>query len=702
MLLRFSHFRHPWRSPMRACARTYSIWLKGRALYMNQAKTGPGPALIAAGLCYARALFAIPLSPMPLLSFHNVSTAYGHHPLLEQVSFGVEAGERVCLIGRNGSGKSTLLKIAAGFVIPDAGEVRREVSTRIAYLAQEPELNEGQTVFENVAAGLGDLYPLIVDYHRLIAALNDPHTASAVDLDRMHVLQEQLERRHGWEAQTRIEQVLTRLQLPADVPVAQLSGGWKRRVALGRALAMAPDVLLLDEPTNHLDIEAIQWLEDMVAEYRGALLFVTHDRQFLTRLATRIIELDRGRLSEFPGDYANFQTKKAEQLVTEATHNALFDKRLAEEERWIRTGIQARRTRNEGRVRALYALRREHAERRNVQGKARIALDSGEKAGKLVLEARNLCFAYEDKTIVRDLNLRVMRGDRIGLIGPNGVGKTTLLRLLLAQLEPNSGTLRHGTNLQVAYFDQTRAQLDPEARVVDCVGAGKETVTIGAQTKHVMGYLQDFLFPPERARSPVKSLSGGERARLLLAQLFSRPANVLVMDEPTNDLDIETLELLEELLLDYPGNLFLVSHDRAFLDNVVTSCLAFEGDGRVKEYIGGYSDWLRQRSPGPVTREAPQKPAAPAAKAEPKNPAAGKKLSYKDQRELEQLPARIEKLEQEQAQLQTSLADPELYRRDAATFKNLGTRTKQLEAELTQAFARWQQLEALRVGGNRE
>jgi ATP-binding cassette subfamily F protein uup len=638
---------------------------------------------------------------MPLLSFHNVSTAFGHHPLLEQVSFGVEAGERVCLIGRNGSGKSTLLKIAAGIVLPDSGEVRREVSTRIAYLPQEPELDEGGTVFENVAGGLGELRQVIVDYHKLVQLLNDPQTAGDADLDRMHELQEQLERRHGWQAQTRVEQVLSRLDLPADVPVAQLSGGWKRRVALGRALVMEPDVLLLDEPTNHLDIEAIQWLEDMVAEYRGALLFVTHDRQFLTRLATRIIELDRGRLSEFPGDYANFLTKKAEQLATEATHNALFDKRLAEEERWIRKGIQARRTRNEGRVRALYALRREHAERRNVQGKARLALDSGEKSGKLVIEAKNISFAYADRPVVQDLSLRVMRGDRIGLIGPNGIGKTTLLKILLGQLEPTSGTLKHGTNLQVAYFDQTRAQLDPEARVVDCVGEGKETVTIGTQTKHVMGYLQDFLFAPERARSPVKSLSGGERARLLLAQLFSRPANVLVMDEPTNDLDIETLELLEELLLDYPGTLFLVSHDRAFLDNVVTSCLAFEGNGLVKEYIGGYSDWLRQRPLQTATRTAaPEKAAASTTKTAVKKPAAGKKLSFKDQRELEQLPVRIEELEKEQAQLQASLADPELYKRDAATFKKLGVRSKEVETNLAQAYARWEQLEAQRTGGN--
>ena len=634
---------------------------------------------------------------MPLLSFHNVTTAFGHHPLLEQVSFGVEAGERVCLIGRNGSGKSTLLKIAAGIVIPDAGEVRCEVSTRIAYLPQEPELDEAGTVYENVAGGLGELRQVIVDYHKLVQLLNDPQTAGDADLDRMHELQEQLERRHGWQAQTRVEQVLTRLALPADVPVARLSGGWKRRVALGRALVMEPDVLLLDEPTNHLDIEAIQWLEDMVAEYRGALLFVTHDRQFLARLATRIIELDRGRLSEYPGDYANFQTKKAEQLATESTHNALFDKRLAEEERWIRKGIQARRTRNEGRVRALYALRNEHAARRNVQGKARLALDSGEKSGKLVVEAKNLSFAYAGKTIVRDLDLRVMRGDHIGLIGPNGVGKTTLLRLLLGQLQPDSGTLRQGTNLQVAYFDQTRAQLDPEARVVDCVGEGKETVTIGTQTKHVMGYLQDFLFPPERARSPVKSLSGGERARLLLAQLFSRPANVLVMDEPTNDLDIETLELLEELLLDYPGTLFLVSHDRAFLDNVVTSCLAFEGNGRVKDYIGGYSDWLRQRSSKPAVREAaPEKPAALVPKTESKKTAPAKKLSYKDQRELDQLPVRIEALEQEAQSVHASLADPDLYKRDPQAAKKFSARLKEIDNALSEANARWEVLEALR------
>jgi ATP-binding cassette subfamily F protein uup len=629
---------------------------------------------------------------MPLLSFHDVSTAYGHHPLLEGASFALEAGERVCLIGRNGSGKSTQLRVAAGLVVPDAGEVRRDASTRIAYLPQEPELDETGTVFENVAAGLGELRRLILDYHDQVQALNDPQHDAETGLARLHQLQEQLEHRHGWQAEQRIEQVLSRLGLTADVPVAQLSGGWKRRVALGRALVMEPDVLLLDEPTNHLDIEAIQWLEDRLAEYRGALLFVTHDRQFLSRLATRILELDRGRLSEYPGNYASYQQRKAEELEVEATHNALFDKRLAEEERWIRRGIEARRTRNMGRVRALYDMRRERAERREQQGRARLALDSSEKSGKLVLEAERLSFSYADRPIVRDLSLRVMRGDRIGLIGPNGVGKTTLLRILLGQLEPQRGTLKHGTNLQVAYFDQTRAQLNPEARVVDCVGEGKETVTVGGQTKHVMGYLQDFLFPPERARSPVKSLSGGERARLLLAQLFTRPANVLVMDEPTNDLDIETLELLEELLLGYDGTLFLVSHDRAFLDNVVTSCLAFEGDGVVREYVGGYSDWLRQRPARAETTARVPKPETPAP--EPRKPA--KKLSYKDQRELDQLPARIEQLELEQAALHARLADPAFYQRDPAAFKQVGTRIQEIEAALAEAYARWEQLEAQR------
>jgi ATP-binding cassette subfamily F protein uup len=628
---------------------------------------------------------------VPLLSFHHVSTAYGHHPLLEQASFGLDKGERACLIGRNGTGKTTLLRIAAGLIVPDAGEVRRDAVTRVAYLPQEPEPDEAGTVFENVAAGLGERRQLILDYHREVARLNEP--AGAGSLDRLHRLQDELERRDGWRLETRIEQALSRLGLTADAPVVSLSGGWKRRVALARAWVAEPDVLLLDEPTNHLDVESIQWLEDQLLDYRGALLFVTHDRAFMDRLATRILELDRGRLREYPGNYASYQRRKQDELATEAVHNALFDKRLAEEERWIRRGIEARRTRNMGRVQALYEMRRSRAARRELAGKAKLKLDAGERSGKLVLETEHLSFGYGDRAIVRDLSLTVERGDRIGLIGPNGVGKTTLLKLLLGQLEPSGGTLKHGVNLQVAYFDQARARLDPEARVVDCVGEGKETVTIGGVTRHVMGYLQDFLFPAERARSPVKSLSGGERARLLLAQLFTRPANVLVLDEPTNDLDIETLELLEELLLAYDGTLFLVSHDRAFLDNVVTSCLAFEGDGVVREYVGGYSDWLRQR-PAKIAAAGKTRPDKPAPSPAPSRPA--KKLSYKDQRELDQLPARIEQLEKEQTDIRTRLADPALYRNDPAATKRLGARLKALEAELSEAYGRWEALEALR------
>ncbi|MBI5611607.1 MAG: ATP-binding cassette domain-containing protein [Gammaproteobacteria bacterium] len=632
---------------------------------------------------------------MPIVSLHNVSLAFGHHPLLERLNLGLEAGERVCLIGRNGSGKSSLLKVIAGLVAPDDGELRRAPGTAIAYLPQEPALDEAGTVFDNVAAGLGDLRQWILDYHHAVQALATEHDAAAVT--RLHALQEQLERHGAWQAQQRVDETLSRLSLNADTPVAQLSGGWRRRVALGRALVAAPDVLLLDEPTNHLDIAAIEWLEEFIGSYRGALLFVTHDRAFLQRLATRIVELDRGALREFPGDYANYLRRKQELLAVEAGHAALFDKRLAEEEKWIRQGVEARRTRNMGRVRALLALRAERARRRTLTGEVRMALDDSAQSGRLVLEAEHLAFAYDGQPVVRDFSLRVLRGDRIGLIGPNGVGKTTLLKLLLKQLVPQHGQLRHGTNLQIAYFDQARAQLNPEARVVDCVGEGKETITRGGRTQHVMSYLGDFLFAPERARSPVKSLSGGERARLLLAQLFARPANVLVMDEPTNDLDIETLELLEELLADYQGTLFLVSHDRVFLDNVVTSCLAFEGDGRIREYVGGYSDWLRQRAEKPVAVEKIKLDTAPAVSVETRRPA-GKKLSYKDQRELDQLPARIEQLEKEQTAVQARLADPELYRRDPQAAKQLGVRLKEIEAAVRTAYARWQALEAAQNG----
>ena len=628
---------------------------------------------------------------MPIVSLHKVSLAFGHHPLLEQLNLSLEPGERVCLIGRNGTGKSSLLKLIAGQIVPDDGELRRAPDTRIAYLPQEPDLDEAGTVFDNVAAGLGALRQWVLDYHHAVQALAVEHDEAA--LARLHTVQEQLEQHGAWRTQQRIDETLSRLGLNADTPVAQLSGGWKRRVALGRALVAAPDVLLLDEPTNHLDIAAIEWLEEFINSFRGALLFVTHDRAFLQRLATRIVELDRGTLREFPGDYANYLRRKQELLAVEVEHAALFDKHLAEEEKWIRKGIQARRTRNMGRVRALLALREARAQRRNLQGKVRMALDDSVQSGRLVLEAEDLAFAYDGRPVVRDFSLRVQRGDRIGLIGPNGVGKTTLLKLLLNELPPQQGRVRHGSNLQIAYFDQARAQLNPEARVVDCVGEGKDSITIGGQSKHVMSYLGDFLFAPERARSPVKSLSGGERARLLLAQLFARPANVLVMDEPTNDLDIETLELLEELLGDYQGTLFLVSHDRAFLDNVVTSCLAFEGDGRIQEYVGGYSDWLRQRAGKPPSVEKTKLDKPPAPPTETRKPA-GKKLSYKDQRELDQLPGRIERFEREQADIHTRLADPGLYGRDPAAAKKLGARLKEIETALREAYDRWQTLDA--------
>ena len=641
---------------------------------------------------------------MSLLTLNNISLAYGHHQLLDKVSATLDKGERVALVGRNGGGKSTLLKVIAKLATADAGEVRYDKQARIGYLPQEPEISEDHTVFDNVAEGLGPIRKLLSDYHHAVAALSDG-VSDEKSLNKLHEIQEQLEANSGWAAQTQIEQILTQLRLSPDVSVATLSGGGKRRVALARALVAQPSLLLLDEPTNHLDVDTIQAMEETLREFSGALLFVTHDRRFLQDLATRIFELDRGRLSEFPGDYATYLAKKQHMLEVETQQNALFDKRLAQEEVWIRTGIQARRTRNEGRVRALKALRVERGQRRERVGQVRLAVELGEQSGKVVLEAEHISYAYDGKTIVTDFSARVLRGDRIGVIGPNGIGKTTLLKLLLQKLIPASGIVRHGTKLDVAYFDQLRAQLDPEMRVVDCIGRGSESITINGKSKHVISYLADFLFPPERARSPIKALSGGERNRLLLAQMFTKPANVLILDEPTNDLDIETLELLEELLVDFPGTLFLVSHDREFLDNVVTSCWAFEGSGKVSEYVGGYSDWLRQR-PAPAVSSAGSARARTELKTlsalaktavvgtSEKKPKPSKKLSYKHQRELEELPARIEQLEQERDRLQQQLANPQLYKTDPSSFKALTARLEAANVELEQAYARWQEMEA--------
>jgi len=629
---------------------------------------------------------------MPLLRLENVSLAYGHRPLLENARLEIRRGERVCLVGRNGEGKSSLLRLLSGEAAPDDGEIRIRPGTRIAHLAQEVSVDSDDTVFDVVAGGLAELGRLISQYHHAAAEL--AHAPTPALAERLAQLQHALEAGDGWRREQRVETVLSRLNLDGDAKMHALSGGWRRRAMLARALVCEPDLLLLDEPTNHLDIEAITWLEDFLAGYSGALLFVSHDRAFLKRLATRIIELDRGALTSWPGSYDDYLRRKEDQLAVEAQHNALFDKKLSQEEAWIRQGVKARRTRNEGRVRALEALREKRRQRRERAGKVDLKLEAGESSGQLVFEAEHVDFSFGDKVVVKDFTARIMRGDRVGIIGPNGAGKSTLIKLLLGELPPTRGSLRRGTRLQPAYFDQQRAQLDPDATVMDSVGEGSQTVTINGRSQHVAGYLQNFLFPPERLRSPVSTLSGGERNRLLLARLFARPANLLVMDEPTNDLDVETLELLEELLLEYPGTLLLVSHDRAFLDNAVTSTLVFEGGGRIGEYVGGYSDWLRQRPNPPVPRsEAPARAARPA-------PAAGasstkaRKLSYKEQRELAALPGKIEALEAEQAQLQTAVSAPAFYQQAGEAVSATLARLQAVTGELEACYERWEALES--------
>ncbi len=618
-----------------------------------------------------------------LLTLKQVSLAYGARPLLDRVDLTVDAKERIGLVGRNGEGKSTLLQLCAGRILPDDGEIHRRPGLKTALLEQTPRFPPAATAYDVVAEGLGDLGALLQRYHRL-ARKTPP------DLETLDRLQHQLEARDGWRFQQRIGQALDRLGLDPDVPAATLSGGWQRRLALARALVAEPDLLLLDEPTNHLDLDTIAWLEGELAAFPGAILFVTHDRAFLQKLATRILDLDRGRLTAWPGDYRTYLARKAAVLAEEERRNAEFDKKLAQEEAWIRQGIKARRTRNEGRVRALEALRRERARRRERQGRARLELETAERSGRLVIEAENLGYAYGDRVVVRDFSTTVLRGDRIGLVGPNGAGKTTLLQLLLGQLEPQTGRVRHGTRLEILWFDQQRAQLDPEKTVADTVADGNDWVTVGGRRRHVMSWLADFLFPPERARQPVKSLSGGERSRLLLAKLFTRPANLLVLDEPTNDLDLETLELLEQRLVEFDGTVLLVSHDRAFLDNVVTTIWAFEGDGVVSEYVGGYEDWLRQ---SPVPQPRPRGEPAPS-KARPRRPRT--KLSYKEQRELESLPAAIEALEARQNELTATIAEPDFYRRPHPEVERVLAELKAVERELEDKYARWETLETLR------
>ncbi len=629
---------------------------------------------------------------MAILTLDDVSLAFGHVPLLAHVALAVEVGERIGLIGRNGTGKSSMLRIIAGGASPDDGRVVRQSGLKWALLDQEPSFGTAATVFDAVASGLADGAQALIEYEHAAGAV----ASGAEDaLDALAHAQAALEAAGGWTLMTRIETTLDRLQLDAHQPIATLSGGQQKRVALARMLVGEPDLLLLDEPTNHLDIDSIRWLERFLIGERRALLFVTHDRAFLDAVATRIIELDRGVLRSYPGSFAAYQARKVEELANERVESAKFDKLLAQEEAWIRKGVEARRTRNEGRVRRLEALRRERAVRRDQGGRARLTVDAGDRSGKLVAELVDVEKSFGARTIVRSFSATLMRGDKIGLIGPNGSGKTTLLKLILGELEPDSGTVRRGTNLQVAYFDQMRSQLDPERSVLDSISPGSDWVEIAGQRKHVMSYLGDFLFAPERARSPVKSLSGGERNRLLLARLFARPANVLVLDEPTNDLDIDTLELLEDLLIEYEGTVFLVSHDRAFLDSVITQCIVTTGDGTWREHVGGYSDWQRSVARAPDADAALPEPARGGGTSTP--PKASKnrgKLSYKEQRELEALPRTIEALEAEQKSLVAALADPGIYeiaRRDE--LKRLEVRSASLEQEMVQALTRWEDLE---------
>jgi ATP-binding cassette subfamily F protein uup len=628
-----------------------------------------------------------------LLSLDSVSLAFGHVPLLERAGLRIEPGERVCLIGRNGTGKSTLLKIVSGEQLPDAGSVWRAPGLRVSRLDQEVPGAADRTVFDEVASGLGDLGALVARYHHTaMEAAENPGV-----LDRLGALQHQLEERDGWRLEQKVEMVVSRLALPADRPLGELSGGWRRRTLLGKALVSEPDLLLLDEPTNHLDIDAIRWLQDYLGEFQGALLFVTHDRAFLSSLATRIVDLDRGALTSWPGSYATYLDKKA--AAEEASARALerLDRKLEKEEAWLRQGVKARRTRNEGRVRALMALRAERAAQRSSSGAVRFNIDAGEASGRLVFEAEDVTKSYDGVPIVEGYSQRIVRGDRIGLIGPNGSGKTTLLKLLVGEIEPDRGTIRRGARVDIAYYDQQREQLDPERSVADSINDGNDVVVVNGQPRHVVGYLADFLFPRERAVSPVKSLSGGERNRLMLARLFARAANVLVMDEPTNDLDIETLELLEELVADFAGTVLLVSHDRAFLDNIVTSTLAFEGNGRIQEYVGGWSDYLRQSTPA-VRADEPQakrpvrsvqKTDEPVAAAAP----AKKKLSFNEQREFEALPQKIQALEEEQQRLRHESESAEFYKEAADHIRAVLARIDQISQELEARLARWIELE---------
>lgn len=631
---------------------------------------------------------------MPYITLENASLAFGHVALLDKTAFQLDGGERVGLIGRNGAGKSSMLKALAGEIKLDDGKVWTAQSARTVYVPQEPELNPEHTIYEAVAEGLGAVQKTLVAYHDVTHKMSEPDADFEALMKEMEVLQHDLDNLGAWEMQSKIETVLTKLSLDADVVVSTLSGGWRKRVALGRALVAEPEVLLLDEPTNHLDLEAILWLEELLLGFKGAVLFITHDRRFLNRLATRIVELDRGKLTDFVGTYSNYLVKKAELLVIEETQAAKFDKVLAQEEVWIRQGIKARRTRNEGRVRQLEKLRLERAARRERQGEVKLNIDAGERSGKLVAELNNVSKSYGDKTLITDFSTRILRGDRIGLLGPNGIGKTTLLKLILGEIEPDSGDIERGTKINVAYFDQMREALDEEATLADTISPGSDFVEIGTERKHVISYLEDFLFAPQRSRSPVKSLSGGERNRLLLARLFARPTNVLVLDEPTNDLDIDTLELLESLLQDYKGTLFLVSHDRDFLENTVTQVIAFEGNGVLDEFGGGYDDWLRFSEQKAVAKTSTKKitEKKPTAKKQTTQTTAVK-LSFSEKNELESLPQEIEALETEQTEINAQFANADIYRDEPELVKTLQEKLAEIETAIETKLARWDALD---------
>lgn len=637
---------------------------------------------------------------MSLVRINNGSLAYGYTPLLQQADFSIEAGERVCIVGRNGAGKSSLLKVLAGEVLLDDGEFNIATDVKVSRLQQDPPKAEQGTVYSYIAAGLADVGQLLEEYHQLSQSMAKAQgEALEKMLKNLERLQSKLDHFDGWQLDNRIQQNCRLLGLDPDKPLSELSGGWQRKVALARALVSEPDLLLLDEPTNHLDIDTIEWLEQFLLGYKGAIAFISHDRGFIQKIATRIVDLDRGVVTSWPGDYQSYLDGKQEWLRVEAEQNAHFDKKLAEEEVWIRQGIKARRTRNEGRVRALKALRMERRARLERQGNARMQVSEADRSGKLVFEVRDLNYNLADKDLVRDFSTNVMRGDRIALIGPNGCGKSTLIKLLIGQLAPQSGEIKTGTKLEVAYFDQYREALDPEKTVEENVGEGKSTVSVNGKDRHILSYLQDFLFSPMRARTPVKALSGGEKNRLLLARLLLRPANLIILDEPTNDLDIETLELLESLLTEYEGTLLLVSHDRAFIDNTVTSSWWFSGNGRWSEYVGGYQDAVAQGARFYRDAEEPEaaKPVkqevAPQKAAEPKTT---KKLSYKLQRELDALPALMETLEQELEQLQERVNQPDFYSQEqeivGRELQQLAEKEQQLEAY----FERWEELESMK------